>query len=118
MKQKANPTEAVLVLAMQKDYKLSQFLEILQSIQRPDIFRECGRFIGKYHTLLLRSLYDLHKPYLTGYICMGGPLDEFSIVQGPLMTASLECLLHYYNQQSKTLILFQVHQGVRATSVI
>ena len=90
MKQKANPTEAVLVLAMQKDYKLSQFLEILQSIQRPDIFRECGRFIGKYHTLLLRSLYDLHKPDLTCHIRMCGPLDEFNIIIGCMKYTVME----------------------------
>ena len=90
MNQRATPTEAVLVLAMQKDYKLSEFLEILQSIQRPDIFRECGRFIGKYHTLLPPSLYDLHKPDLTCHISMCGPLDEFNIIIGCMKYTFME----------------------------
>lgn len=46
MQQKANPTEAILVNAMQRDYKLSEMLKILQEVKRPDIFSACGPLIG------------------------------------------------------------------------
>lgn len=50
MKQKANPMEGVLLFAMRKDLKLGQFMTILRNIERPDVFRECGKFIGTIYT--------------------------------------------------------------------